>query len=168
MKNLLLIAIIFMMAGCADEIVNENFDANLLKSGKMIEKDFKMPNVSCYFYFEPNPDACSITGMQGTIKGESNASHLGKCSITERYCVNENGFPVSYIEGYFTAANGDKIFYLEPYEVWVDENGVNCALIKISGGTGRFEDAEGEFLNRYIMDWQNQTITADISGTISY
>jgi hypothetical protein len=167
MKNLLLFAIIFMLAGCADEMINENFDDNLLKSGKMIEKDFEMLNLNCYFIYEPIPDACSPSGMQGIITGEATASHLGLCRVIERYCVDENGFPVSYIEGYFTAANGDKVFYLEPYDVW-EENGVSCAAIKISGGTGRFENAEGEFVNRYIVDWVNQTIASDIKGTIIY
>lgn len=167
MKNLLIIAMIVVMAGCADETLIENQDDNLFKSGKMIEKDFKMLNLTCYFYYEPIPDACSPSGMQGIIKGEATAILLGKSKVTERYCVDENGFPVSYIEGYFTAANGDKIFYLEPYSIW-EENGVTCAAIKISGGTGRFEDAEGEFVNRYIMDWENQTIASDITGTIIY
>ncbi len=175
MKNLLIVAIIFLMAGCSDEMFEKGPEFDLLKSGmksdqgRKVEREFKMLDLHCSFWYEPAPEGFCPTGIQATIYGEGNCTHLGKSSITEKFCIDENGLPV-LIEGYFTAANGDRIYYLEPSrdDVWIDEDGNSCVIITISGGTGRFENVEGEYLNCYLIDWENQTIEADITGTIIY
>jgi hypothetical protein len=170
MKKIILVlaCVGLLLAGCEkSDLSLPGVDENL-KSAKMIERDLKMFNLNAYFYSEPAPEGCCLPdGIYGIIIGEGNSNHLGKFTLYERYCVNESGFPLSFDEGYFTAANGDKIFY-SMTGAGINEEGINFSEFVIFGGTGRFENAEGEFVNCYVSDPENQTITAEITGTITY
>ncbi len=167
MKNLLFLVIVILLAGCASELEN-TLDSDLLKSAKMVDKDLKMINITGNFYYEACPDGCLPVGIQAVTVGEGNSTHMGKFDLYERYCVDENGMPIYFVEGYLTAANGDKVTYVQSNH-WIDEDtGVNHSENMITGGTGRFEEAEGDFTNSVIIDWANASFVAEATGKISY
>ncbi len=169
MKNLIVFVIVLLLTGCTNEMVNENLDSELLKSAQKVDKKLKMINIIGGFYYETATNEC-ITGseQQGIIFGEGNSTLLGKFKVYERYCVDENGMPIMFVEGYFTAANGDKINYVITNH-WIDEQtGIEHSDHNIIGGTGRFENAEGEFVNSVNTDWSKLTFTGEATGTISY
>ena len=167
MKNLALLVIVLLIAGCANEIVDAIPDYEQSKSAQVVEKKLKMINITGSFYYEPATDGCTPGSMQGIISGEGNATLMGKTTIYERYCVDEYGVPILFVEGYMTAANGDRINTLA-VDHWVDaETGTNYSSYAIIGGTGRFENAEGEVVTSIVIDWASGTFTGEATGVVS-
>lgn len=75
------------------------------------------------------------------IEGSGKASHVGNLDVILTWCTGEIGGPDNFIiDGVITAANGDEIWFqstgpFRPFEI----------DYIVTGGTGRFEEAEGEF-----------------------
>lgn len=166
MKNLILLVSVFLIAGCANEIVDAIPDYEQSKSAQVVEKKLKMINIVGSFYYEEATDGCEPFSMQAVISGEGNSTLMGKTNVYERYCVDEYGVPILFVEGYITAANGDRINTLA-VDHWVDEETqTNYSKYVIIGGTGRFENAEGEIVNSTNIDWPNGTFTGEATGVI--
>jgi hypothetical protein len=70
-----------------------------------------------------------------------NLSHLGLVAAQFSHCTNPSQEPV-ITEGSLTltAANGDQLS-----GTYADEDGIPPFLIQITGGTGRFKNAGGQF-----------------------
>jgi hypothetical protein len=109
-----------------------------------------------------------IGTFQGSGSGE--ATHLGGFTYEFPHTVNFGTTPPTGIGTYsFTAANGDKVFAeflgqstpVAPGFVLVEEEGV------ITGGTGRFANASGEFTITRLVDQVNQITVGSFEGTIS-
>jgi hypothetical protein len=102
------------------------------------------------------------------VSGAGNGTHLGKFSVEIPHVVN---FVTRIGIGTytFTAANGDLVFAdfvgsstpVEPGVVAVVEIGV------ITGGTGRFTGATGEFTVERLVDQIGRTTIGSFEGTIS-
>jgi hypothetical protein len=113
-----------------------------------------------------NPSPCEGVPITDTLTGTS--SHLGRVAATYPHCVN---FAAGTFSGTarFEAANGDELFVLlggsaDPTCT------TTCAVTfmgTIIGGTGRFEDAEGELTGTGTVDLKASTITAALTGTIN-
>ena len=89
------------------------------------------------------------------------SSHLGKVTMD---CTGSIYDPI--IDGTITAANGDLLYW---------EGDLNSPLVIITHGTGRFENAQGEFVMETISSSQKydgQTLILSFvwtaSGTITY
>lgn len=168
MKKLLLLLIVIVLTSCVNEMTDPYQPTDLMKSGKIIEKDLELINIIGGFYAEPDPKACTTTGMIMVVYGKGNGTHLGNFTLSERYCMNEYAEPQIFVNAYFTAANGDQIYYFA-IERWLEEEtGVSHARYIIDGGTGRFENATGEFVNTVVQNLENWTFTGTAEGTISY
>ncbi|NJC97603.1 MAG: hypothetical protein C3F07_12945 [Anaerolineales bacterium] len=99
----------------------------------------------------PHPD-CGTGKLKVDVQGSGQGTHIGQYTIVRRHCFDLA--TASITDGYFeqTAANGDKIwgtYYGTPGGVLeFDENGNPLVVIinspwTITGGTGRFADAQG-------------------------
>jgi len=99
----------------------------------------------------PHPD-CGPGKLKVDIQGSGQGTHIGRYTIIRHHCFDLA--TASIEDGYFeqTAANGDKLwgtYYGIPGGVLeFDENGNPVVIIinspwTITGGTGRFVDAEG-------------------------
>ena len=102
------------------------------------------------------------------VSGTGNGTHLGGFSVEIPHVVNF--VTRSAIGTYtFTAANGDLLFAdfighstpVAPGVVAVVEIGV------ITGGTGRFDGATGEFTVERLVDQIGQTTIGSFDGTVS-
>ncbi len=107
---------------------------------------------------------------EGNVSGNGIATHLGRFDFSAQ--DDESGFP--YISGkvILTAANGDQIFadHSGTVPLPVPSNGVVRIpfLHTITGGTGRFVGATGEFLIVSIANLITNTATGEMTGNISY
>lgn len=105
--------------------------------------------------------------------GTGQATHLGKFTYEFPHTVDFSGVPMTPPMGLgtytFTAGNGDKVFAdftgfsrpVEPGFVFVTETGT------ITGGTGRFDGASGQFTVMRLVDQLNGQTTGSFEGTIS-
>ncbi|HEX6386013.1 MAG TPA: hypothetical protein VF177_15190 [Anaerolineae bacterium] len=97
--------------------------------------------------------ACGADRIDVQVEGSGQGTHVGQYTITRHHCFNPA--LATFEDGTFelTAANGDKIF--GTYSgfvagvVEVDDQGNPLVIIinatqVITGGTGRFADAEGQ------------------------
>lgn len=164
MKKIIILVIVAFFIGCNEDVLKEDQPADTLKSGKIVERNIVFRNLQGSFTYEAGDETCPFYGF---TSGTGNATHLGKCYFQHKHCCDENGTPVSYIEGFVQAANGDK-FFTNVIEDWVDESDLVHQHSEIIGGTGRFEDCTGELTMIVSIDWLNATFTAEGFGTISY
>jgi hypothetical protein len=114
-----------------------------------------------------NPSSCEGVPITDTLTGTG--SHLGLLTATYPHCVN---FAANTFSGTatFEAANGDQLFVL----LGASADDPTCTTIcdvtftgTITGGTGRFEGAEGALAGTGTVDLNASTIEAALTGTIN-
>jgi hypothetical protein len=87
---------------------------------------------------------CDEVSIFVQISGDGTATHLGKFDLYLTYCRNFVPVePGNKPEGYQIAANGDKLLTRMLYDGVEDEKYFQVYEY-YPGGTGRFEEAEGE------------------------
>ena len=139
----------------ADEIVvvDEGIETDtdrpqLHLRGKAVTKPFKIKGSGALTYDETEND-CGEDYVFVEVMGAGTATHLGKYTLYLSYCryLEEDGED-TVPTGYHIAANGDYLFTEmgpkddeTPVE-GVDEGGFYIYFL-YTGGTGRFEEAEG-------------------------
>jgi hypothetical protein len=104
------------------------------------------------------------------LNATGNATQLGNFTYDFPHSVDRSVTP-AIGQGYatFTAANGDQVFAyvtgqatpVAPGQLHVVETG------EILGGTGRFEDASGDFVVDRTIDTVNLTTIGSFEGTIA-
>ena len=178
MKRLLNFAVIafvlLAIAGCVkDESttpLTNGQDSNMLLKKQPVAKTIKFWSTSGtlgYLYSEENE--CYPEYAQAFIYGEGNATHIGHYTVTNNYCIDGAGNPVTPILGFITAANGDQIFttIADPStDIYLGEEGLMYFHYTILGGTGRFDGATGDLLmwgTIYPDSWELEG-----EGTITY
>jgi hypothetical protein len=114
-----------------------------------------------------DPSPCEGVPITDTLTGTG--SHLGRLTATYPHCVN---FVAGTFSGTatFTAANGDQLFVLLGGEADDPACTTTCGVTfrgTITGGTGRFEGAEGTLTGPGKVDLIASTITAALTGTIN-
>ena len=106
------------------------------------------------------------------VSGEGFASHLGKSTFEAHTSVTVNPQPPFTVNGTrtITAANGDQIFTTFTGTSVPVVNGMNGADLQetITGGTGRFENANGSFNTTARNNFMTSTFKADFDGYIKY
>lgn len=158
-----LLAVFVISYSCSNEAVEDpaemlsavNASANNKTNPK--ERPLKLESAGT---FEPD---FSLPGCDGLlplkIEGSGIASHIGVLDVAITWCTGGIGTPDNFITGTITAANGDEIFFksvglFRPFEIDYE----------ITGGSGRFTDAEGEFTLTQT-DFVNETPEGLPSGT---
>lgn len=125
------------------------------------------------------PDASCPSGFSGTLTGSGTATHLGAVTINAPHCAmptRGGSVAISRGEITFTAANGDTLTAdfmgtISPFPGDLETNTFVGNFV-ITGGTGRFANAEGDGLLSGTLSGSLATrsytgsITAD--GRISY
>lgn len=115
--------------------------------------------------------------------GSGEATHLGKFTVVRQHCFTPPDHPAfdpavgPMHDGWYeiTAANGDTIFgtysgMLEPTEFGPEgpTKGIITSPTTIDGGTGRFANAQGEYLTVGDYDLVADEGDFDMEGWISY
>ena len=102
------------------------------------------------------------------VEATGNASHLGRFTVEIPHVVNVQTSSVigSY---HFIAANGDELFADHSAQVTVVVPGLLFAVetATITGGTGRFAGASGEFTVERFVRQATMTTFGSFEGTIS-
>jgi hypothetical protein len=149
-------------------LVSYHADAALHKSytgGEAVARPFKV-RASGIMEIGPNPEVCGPY-FEVLISGNGVGTHLGNYSVTNTYCT-DGVDPVSPITGIATAANGDQIFVLVT-DIWDnEEDGDRYISYIITGGTGIFTDATGNYILHGLVDYEELVWDLEGEGTISY
>jgi hypothetical protein len=116
-----------------------------------------------------DPSPCEVDEVLVTDTLTGTGSHLGRLTATYPHCVN---FGAGTFSGTatFTAANGDLLFVLLGGEADDPACTTTCGVDftgTITGGTGRFDGAEGTLTGPGTVDLTASTITAALTGTIN-
>ena len=106
----------------------------------------------------PGPD-----GIEVTINATGHATHLGNYTRTEEAVVHADGSVTGWVD--FVAANGDHLT-ADIVGGFINATDVAGSYL-ITGGSGRFEDAEGEAVFLATSpDGVNYTVL--FNGTVDY
>lgn len=141
----LLIGILFVAYGCSDNILNT--DPVLEEANLKYAKTDKVPIKGEVFISVDEYDAQGL-GIKGKMSGYF--SHLGKLNETKSTWENMSHdltqYPlITFIQDVaFCAANGDLFYGTYTGVVDFTTLEVNGSVL-IEGGTGRFENASGQF-----------------------
>ncbi len=140
-----LLAVLLFSFSCSNEAVEDpaeglsavNASANKKTNPK--ERPWKIASAGTYGADFNLPGCGPLLPLK--IEGSGKASHVGNLDVVLTWCTGGIGGPDNYIiDGVITAANGD--------EIWFQSTGPFRAFeidYIITGGTERFEYAEGEF-----------------------
>lgn len=124
-------------------------------------------------------DTACPSGLGGTLTGSGTATHLGAVTVSAAHCATPTGRgSVAISQGalVFTAANGDVLTAdfmgtISPFPDDLQKNTFVGSFL-ITGGTGRFANAEGDgllsgaFTGSLLTRIFTGTVTAD--GRIGY
>jgi hypothetical protein len=174
MKTLMKLFLFFSIAGlifsCSEkgQYMDEDFNGAQLKKGHakevMVTVPFKADFVGEYLWAGPHPDhpECGVwdpaNGEFWALvinAGEGTATHMGHFTYKFEFCCNwASGVypgPGEYGDGYFEAANGDRLYIMSSGQVIEGRLDDHPDYVTswwrdpwvITGGTGRFEDATG-------------------------
>lgn len=114
-------------------------------------------------------DPCSVDppGITITATGEGVISHLGTTTLVQTACVSVAEFlPLGPSVATLTAANGDR---LDGLVTGLTFGATGFVMeITVSGGTGRFTQAEGEYDVDVVQSAPLQPFVATLSGWLAY
>jgi hypothetical protein len=124
---------------------------------------------SCTLQFDPPPFPLPAIHHQTDV-GTCNLSHLGKTAFYGEQDIN---FAAGTQTGWrrLTAANGDELHGTHTGTSWLVRPGVVgfTAIMTLSGGTGRFENASGEMtMQGEATLATNTTVVRVVAGSITY
>lgn len=108
---------------------------------------------------------CPAVSLQVDIAGSGNATHVGKYTYEARECFN----PTTLLYGgafTLTAANGDRIVGTYSGKVFISAEVAYEQNVGITGGTGRFAGASGDFHVSGLITGPD-TYSQTLSGTVS-
>ncbi len=151
----------------------------LTKSSSAQERPFRASGPEAVTFEGPDEDVCGAARLKVNVEGTGEATHLGEYQISRRHCFNPGNTPPTFEDGIFemTAANGDVLTGSYDGELGdvleVDENGNPIVIVidapyVITGGTGRFANAEGAGETEGIFNLQTQEGDFTMEGWIKY
>ena len=175
MKNRILILFVLVATLCAcssDSLIND--DVNLteanLKSNKAVERPFKISTQGTWSVFPGDGVSCSALVLNAL--GEGTASHLGSSTLLEEWCWNGAPNELGTRSITITADNGDELWGTHNFIQYTSQTTFEEVLV-FNGGTGRFENATGEFNESVAITFGDETMTFGTFtmsgvGTLSY
>lgn len=127
---------------------------------------FKGSYMTSFTLLQPPPN------LVQQVIGTGTASHLGRSTFEAISNVAVSPHPPFVVSGtrIITAANGDQLFTTFTGTSTPVINGLNGADLQeiITGGTGRFVNASGNFTTTARNNFITSTFTADFDGYIRY
>jgi hypothetical protein len=150
----------------------EDESSSFLKNVKIKTFTILSSSGDMVFTVSPENDCFSQGWAQANITGTGIATRLGNFAIESHFCVDQQGLPMTSMNGSLTAANGDKILiYMEDPSVgfYFDPNdGLFHMEFVVVGGTGRFTNATGTVSNWGHVDFVNNVWDFEGQGTIIF
>lgn len=142
-------------------------------------RPFRADGPEAVTFEAPDPDVCGPDRLRVDVEGSGEATHLGHYEIIRQHCFNPGMNPPTFEDGVFEmkAANGDTVngtysgVLADVLEVDGDGNPVVILIdapFVITGGTGRFSDAQGEGSSEGIFNLVTEQGDFTMEGTISY
>ena len=143
LTGFILTSFLLLSYSCTQESVldsEETLNAVYAKAdkGKRVKKSWKINSSGT---FAPDFSMAAECGglLPLKIEGSGNASHIGLFDVVILWCTGGIGGPANFITGTLYTANGDLIYFesveFRPFEI----------DYIVTGGTGRFDGAEGAF-----------------------
>ncbi len=180
MKNYFMLSalIVVLFTACNKDnsvVPTVNEDASSLAK-KNQPRPFKGSLSYSYSVTQDLPCDCGDYYPVGTFEGTGNLSHFGKATSLIKPCVAplfEDGVQIGEFVGvecaYFEAADGDIAYlYTHPYNLLYTPGGaVGNATVDFIGGTGRFQNATGQFTGTVTVLGATASFT-NLKGTIMY
>ena len=169
MKNrilILILSVVTLFACTSDTLITDGVD---LTKKKAVERPFKIKKVVGTFSFFPG-DGVSCSGVVLNALGEGTVTHLGRSTMLEEWCWNGTAEDLGTRTLIFTAANGDELHGSHSEILWTSETTFEEVLV-FDGGTGRFENATGEFNESVVITYNTPfsgTYTMSGVGTLTY
>ncbi|RZV56769.1 MAG: hypothetical protein EX254_10555 [Flavobacteriaceae bacterium] len=174
MKNLVYavtLTVMSLMSCSSDPLINDDINSVDQKTSeqsitdkKSVKRPFKLKASGFYGAFIPSDDLCSDNlALNANCTG--NATHLGRITHLEEWCWNGTQPDLGTRSIILKAANGD-VLYGTPISVeWYSLFDFQ-EIVQIDGGTGRFENATGEF-TQYVVISRDEIPSGDnvVSGT---
>jgi hypothetical protein len=158
-------SILFVLAATlfacnSDSMINE--DINKAE----VEAPIKIKRVEGTFLLGGNATCNTLYA-----EGEGIVSRLGLSALVEQWCWNGDPEDVGTRSIVFTAANGDELWGFHNSVVWTSPNESFVETLTFAGGTGRFENASGEFTEYVEIEFTGQfsgTFVLSGEGTLKY
>jgi hypothetical protein len=177
----LMLSVVALLACSSDPIVNDEVnlaqEETVQKTSKINPKPrpFKLKAKGYYGAFVPNNESCSdVLALDAHTDG--NASQLGRISQNENWCWNGTQGDLGTRSITIIAANGNEL-YCTPVSVVWSSNLMFEEEVVIDGGTGRFENATGSFIQKVVISREDVpsgdnvvsgTYSLSGSGTVAY
>ncbi len=142
-----------------------------ISNGKEVTKPLAFKKVTGTLEFVPNPIVCGpFDGfMQIVAPGSGVGTHVGRFDVTNRWCINESGDPISPVLAVVIAANGDELYAeMIGMEPDLENPPYEFLYYEITGGTGRFDGASGSYTMYGITDFVALTWSHSGEGEITY
>ena len=173
-KSWLLFLTAALLGSCAQEVLQEETTLNneplTLEyrrdrsynphlNGKAVAKPFKIRSAGSLSYIF-GQGGCNVRIV---LSGNGNASHMGNFSIEADLCLDNEPFIITS-----TGANGDQLFATFRRPPTTDANGLVTQYYMIIGGTGRFENASGQYDLYGVVDPAKGIFDHSGEGTIVY
>lgn len=165
MKNRFLILFVLaatLFACSSDSMISDDFNK------KAVERSFEINNVEGIFTVGGVPSCTDNASL--LAEGAGILKYLGKSTLVEQWCWSGAPSEVGERSIIITAANGDELWGFHNSVEWTSANSF-VETLTFQGGTGRFENAEGE-LTEYVEIEYNSPNTGTFvlsgEGTLKY
>jgi hypothetical protein len=180
MKNRILILFVLVATLCAcssDSLINDDVNlslqnADLKGSSKKnaVTRPFKISAQGTWSVFPGDGESCSALVLNAL--GEGTATHLGSSTLLEEWCWNGAPNELGTRSLTIIADNGDELWGTHNFIQYTSETTFEEVLV-FNGGTGRFENATGEFNEYVAITFGDETrafgtFTLSGVGTLSY
>jgi hypothetical protein len=145
-------------------------------SANEVQRPYKAAGPEYVLQEAPHPD-CAPGKLKVEVEGSGQATHLGQYTITRQHCFDIATAGISAGQFEQTAANGDKVTGTYSGSVvnvleFAEDGSPVVVVIQspwsITGGTGRFSDAEGEGMAIGVFNIVTKQGRFDMEGWISY
>ncbi len=162
-----------LFACSSDSMIND--DINLtsqmeeVKLKAAVERPFKIKKVEGSYSFFPG-DGVSCSAIVLNAPGEGTVTHLGKSTLFEEWCWNGAADDLGTRSLTIIAANGDELWGYHTSVQFTSATSFQEELT-FDGGTGRFENATGEFMEYVVTTPDSEfsgTFTMSGVGTLTY
>lgn len=179
MKNqilILMLSVVTLFACSRDSLnydevnlSNQKVDLQTSSSKMSVTRPFKIKKAVGTFSVSLG-DGISCSALFLNALGEGTVTHLGRSTLLVEWCWDGNPDDIGTKTLALTAANGDVLHGTYNFIQWTSETTFEQGLV-FDGGTGRFENATGEFNESIVITWDTEfsgAFTASGEGTLTY